>query len=100
MFARVKFYNRADESNNISSQKEYTISDETNCCKKCGSVDLYTEEKGNNIGLYCNDCGTWIKWLGKDEVRAFTRANRFSDTELLNKALDLLHMTKKELITR
>ena len=42
-----------------------------NCCKKCGSVDLYTENKGNSTGLYCSDCGAWIKWLGKDELRAF-----------------------------
>lgn len=42
-----------------------------NCCKKCGSVSLYTEKKGNSIGLYCKDCGAWIKWLGKDELKAF-----------------------------
>jgi len=42
-----------------------------NCCKKCGSVSLFTEKKGNNIGLYCKDCGAWIKWLGKDELKAF-----------------------------
>ena len=42
-----------------------------NCCKKCGSVSLHTEIKGNNTGLYCDDCGKWIKWLGKDELRAF-----------------------------
>lgn len=40
-------------------------------CKKCGSVNLYTENKGNSVGLYCSDCGSWIKWLGKDELRAF-----------------------------
>lgn len=28
-----------------------------NCCKKCGSTSLYTKVKGNNTGLYCNDCG-------------------------------------------
>ena len=38
-----------------------------NCCKKCGSIDLHAEAKGNNIGLYCNDCGAWVKWLGKDK---------------------------------
>ena len=32
-----------------------------NCCKKCGSTDLYTNQKGNNTGLYCSDCGAWIK---------------------------------------
>lgn len=42
-----------------------------NCCKKCGSISLHTEVKGNNTGLYCDDCGSWIKWIGKDELRAF-----------------------------
>lgn len=47
-----------------------------NCCKKCGSISLHTETKGNNTGLYCDDCGAWIKWLGKDELRAFEHANK------------------------
>lgn len=47
-----------------------------NCCKKCGSISLHTEVKGNNTGLYCNDCGAWIKWLGKDELRAFEYAKQ------------------------
>lgn len=42
-----------------------------NYCKKCGSVSLHTEVKGSNTGLYCDDCGSWIKWLSKDELRAF-----------------------------
>ena len=42
-----------------------------NCCKKCGSIALHTEVKGNNTGLYCDDCGAFQKWLGKDELRAF-----------------------------
>lgn len=45
-----------------------------NCCKKCGSIALHTEVKGNNTGLYCDDCGAWIKWLGKDELNAFSYA--------------------------
>lgn len=47
-----------------------------NCCKKCGSISLHTEEKGNNVGLYCDDCGAWQKWLGKDELRAFNHAKQ------------------------
>lgn len=47
-----------------------------NCCKKCGSISLHTEVKGNNTGLYCDDCGAWIKWLGKDEIRAFEHSMR------------------------
>ena len=47
-----------------------------NCCKKCGSISLHTETKGSATGLYCNDCGAWVKWLGKDEKRAFEYAMR------------------------
>lgn len=46
-----------------------------NFCKKCGCVDLHTEVKGNNTGLYCDECGVWQKWLNKDELRAFTYDN-------------------------
>lgn len=49
-----------------------------NCCTKCGSIALHTEVKGNNTGLYCDDCGAWIKWLGKDELRAFEHAQKES----------------------
>lgn len=53
-----------------------------NCCKKCGSISLHTEVKGNNTGLYCDDCGTWVKWIGKDELRAFNynKEKRISET--------------------
>ena len=38
-------------------------------CKKCGSIDLFTTNNGTQHGLYCKDCGAWIKWLGKEEAR-------------------------------
>lgn len=47
-----------------------------NCCKKCGSISLHTEVKGNNTGLYCDDCGAWVKWLGKDELMAFEHSKK------------------------
>ena len=52
-----------------------------NCCKKCGSTSLHTEVKGNNTGLYCDDCGAWVKWLGKDELRAFEYSMREATKE-------------------
>ena len=52
-----------------------------NCCKKCGSIALHTEVKGNNTGLYCDDCGAWVKWLGKDELRAFEHSMREATKE-------------------
>lgn len=38
---------------------------------QCGSNDFFTEEKGNKIGLYCESCGKWVKWLSKAEARLF-----------------------------
>lgn len=52
-----------------------------NCCKKCGSTSLHTEVKGNNTGLYCDDCGAWQRWLGKDELRAFEYSMRDATKE-------------------
>lgn len=45
---------------------------------KCGNtMKFFTETKGNNIGLYCKECGKWIKWLDKNEVRAFEQKEKF-----------------------
>ena len=63
-----------------------------NCCKKCGSVSLHTEVKGNNTGLYCDDCGSWVKWLGKDELRAFKYA------QSQNKGATFHHLNKEDII--
>lgn len=52
-----------------------------NCCRKCGSTSLHTEVKGNNTGLYCDDCGAWQCWLGKDELRAFEFSMREATKE-------------------
>ena len=52
-----------------------------NCCRKCGSTSLHTEVKGNNTGLYCDDCGAWQRWLGKDELRAFEYSMREATKE-------------------
>lgn len=74
-----------------------------NCCKKCGSLDLHMEVKGSNTGLYCSDCGAWIKWLGKDEIRAFENAKnkdvKHSWIDLVNSKLENveINIVKKEL---
>lgn len=42
-------------------------------CSKCGGKDFFMKSKvnSNQTGLYCKNCGRWIKWLSKDEVRVF-----------------------------
>jgi len=37
-------------------------------CEKCGSLDLFIKSNGSQTGLYCSDCGKWIKWLSKSEI--------------------------------
>lgn len=66
-----------------------------NCCKKCGSTSFHTEVKGNNTGLYCDGCGAWVKWLGKDELRAF---NHLLQESIDNHAkfIDKLNDVRKE----
>lgn len=54
-----------------------------NCCKKCGSTDLYTDQNGNNTGLYCSDCGAWIKWLSKKELRAFGYSQKEENKDVI-----------------
>ena len=56
-----------------------------NCCKKCGSLELFTEEKGTNTGLYCSDCGAYQKWLNKDELRAFKYTETKREDVTINK---------------
>ena len=36
-------------------------------CHKCGSKDVFIDVRGSQKGLFCGDCGAWIKWLGKQE---------------------------------
>ena len=47
-------------------------------CPKCGSIDLFIEERGSARGLYCGDCGRWLEWITKDEERL---VNRFLESK-------------------
>ena len=42
-------------------------------CPKCESEDVFLDKSGNNTGLYCGDCGRFIKWVSKDEIRLVKR---------------------------
>lgn len=47
-------------------------------CPKCNSTNLFTRKNGDHTGLYCKDCGRWIKWLNKEEARLFEVDNEVS----------------------
>lgn len=36
-------------------------------CKKCGCVQYTKQKKGPHLGLYCANCGLWLKWVKKQE---------------------------------
>ena len=38
-------------------------------CTKCGSNNLYLEPRGTQVALICKDCGSWIKWVAKKDVK-------------------------------
>lgn len=40
---------------------------------KCGSNDIFIKDSGCHRGLYCADCGHWIQWLGKNDLRLAER---------------------------
>lgn len=50
---------------------------------KCGGKEFFTEEHGNQTGLYCSACGKWQKWLKKDEIRLFNHGVKVENASLL-----------------
>lgn len=65
-------------------------------CKKCGYMDVddvYIFAKGKtHVGLYCKNCKTWIKWLGKKELEKLRRLGVTENQEqvkVVDKSLDL-----------
>jgi ribosomal protein L37AE/L43A len=57
-------------------------------CPKCNSKNLFIKKVGNNTGLYCGDCGAWIKWVGKNELRAFEYLTRQKHVDDANSKQD------------
>jgi len=53
-------------------------------------------------GLYCSDCGKWIKWLSKEEIRLYERQLELSkmregeEEEILENSL--LQFSDEELL--
>lgn len=37
-------------------------------CEKCGSTDVFMQNRGHQKALMCGDCGKWIKWIGNKEL--------------------------------
>lgn len=64
-------------------------------CPKCGSVDVFIEENENQTGLYCGDCGKWIKWLSKDEKRLVVRQENLMKDKRVTQIIDSMKKGKE-----
>lgn len=66
-------------------------------CKKCNSTqeNLYIQSKGTQTGLYCRNCGSWLKWLNKKEIRTAYIDGIFFDKNNLDNNSDYLQEYKK-----
>lgn len=43
-----------------------------NFCSKCGSYGgLRLEDRGTHVALMCDNCNSWIKWVGKKEISMY-----------------------------
>ena len=38
-------------------------------CSHCESIDLREQEKPPHVGLWCNACGRWVRWIRKSSAR-------------------------------
>lgn len=36
-------------------------------CRICGDSEFFLQYKGSQVGVYCANCGKWIKWLSKKD---------------------------------
>lgn len=40
-------------------------------CTKCGSIEVDCWINKKQIGIWCKECGKWIKWLNKEEIKYY-----------------------------
>lgn len=40
-------------------------------CKDCKSENLFILSTGHHKGIYCGQCGSWIKWANKREYNLY-----------------------------
>ena len=52
-------------------------------CPQCKSKDVFLSKSGNDTGLYCGDCGTWIKWMSKNEIRLAQRQIEYNEKKFV-----------------
>ena len=70
-------------------------------CPHCKSRFIFTKTScyRGKTGLYCGDCGKWIKWLKSEEIRLAQRQEsiqREEEIQQLIKAISYKHKKEKQ----
>jgi len=68
-------------------------------CSKCNGTFIFIKKNNTQTGLYCSDCGKWVKWLGKEELRLYERQlemDKMGEEEILENSL--LQFSDEELL--
>lgn len=47
-------------------------------CKKCNGTDFFLSKRANHTGIFCSECGSWLKWANNDEVNLFSKESKDS----------------------
>ena len=42
-------------------------------CPRCSQNRFFMNRKGTQIGLYCSNCGAWVKWVSHKEAEGYVR---------------------------
>lgn len=50
-------------------------------CDKCGSPHLEVQLKGNHKALYCRDCGSFVRWVRRNEINTIDDILREANAE-------------------
>jgi len=71
-------------------------------CRSCGVQDIggvTTVQKSHNLGIYCKDCGKFIKWANKDERTLLSNENNESNLlKEINEKLDRIESMLKSFL--
>ena len=58
-------------------------------CRKCSGMGFFLQQHGMQVGMYCDNCGAWLKWVGKKDIESFKRKgvkvsvkNKFIDEKI------------------
>lgn len=67
-------------------------------CKKCGHTEGKLMKRDTHIGLYCNECGSWQKWVSKEEYEMLmSQENTVNEAKefLVDAKIDIKELEKQ-----